>query len=152
MVDGCGCCSKEITSKNCPICDTPGLKVKYVTVKSLVVEEKASCVKEVDYFLCPNPKCEIVYFSPDDKTYFLKADLKVRVWLKDDGLDVPLCYCQEVTRRDILNALALEYPGDVKAVMERMGAGRGGNCLYRNPTGRCCHPALEEFIARQKGS
>lgn len=151
MANGCECCPQD-SQQACPVCGTPGLKVKHVTVKALVTGEKASKVKEVNYFLCPNKKCEIVYFSPDNKTYFLKTDLRVSVWLKDDGLDVPLCYCQGVTRKDILEALASGCPVDVKAVMECTGAGQGGNCLYQNPTGRCCHSALEEFIDQQKGS
>lgn len=144
----CGCtCCRTGTEHRCPECGAAGIQVKSVTVKNMVLPSKVSWVTEETYFLCPSPTCKVVYFSLTSQFYFGKEDIRVAVWLKDQGLDVPLCYCQKVTRRDILEALAGGCPPELKAVMEHTGAGRGGRCLTENPVGRCCHSILEEFIA-----
>ncbi|HBT47709.1 MAG TPA: hypothetical protein DEA73_07535 [Peptococcaceae bacterium] len=90
----------------------------------MLADEKASLVGDEAYFLCPTPSCDVVYYSPSGRS-FSRDEVKVAVWLKEEGPDVPLCYCRGVTRRQILQALERGCPPTPAAVMEFTGAGQG---------------------------
>jgi bacterioferritin-associated ferredoxin len=129
----------------CPIYGLEGKKVKFKTVKSLVKKE----VKKSDsYQICLNSKCEVVYFNNPESIYYTLSDLTVKVWFKDIfDENVPICYCSNLTRKEIKEAVVKGYMS-ITEIRNFTGKYITGNCLTENPTGRCCHRALNEEISK----
>lgn len=129
----------------CPICGLEGKKVKIKTVKSLVKKD----VRESDsYQICLNSKCEIVYFNNHKSIYYSLSDLNVKVWFKDvSDKNVPICYCSNLTRKEIREAVSKGYT-TITEIRNYTGKNITGNCLTENPTGRCCHQALNKEIEK----
>lgn len=140
------CCSANAAAnpcEACPACGYAGQRVGNVTVRSMVLEDRAGEVGEQDYRLCPNPTCEVVYFQHG--RVFLKSDLRVRVWFKETEEPLPICYCSNLTREQIVRAVEAGNT-TIDAVRKVTGATTTGKCLTKNPTGRCCHKVFQEVI------
>lgn len=128
----CRAPSGKEDSEICLRCGLHGKKVKNITVRSLVHENLVPEVGGADYTACSTPDCSLVYFSRDTGRHFTKEDVKVRVWFKETEDPIPVCYCQNVTERDILDEILLKgCPPSVSEVQKRTGVGRGGECLTK---------------------
>ena len=131
--------------KICPICGLEGKKVKFKTVKSLVKKEAR---KSNSYKICFNSKCGIVYFNNPESIYYSLLYLNVKVWFKDISHEnVPICYCSNLTRKEIKEAVVKGYT-TITEIRNYTDKNITGNCLTENPTGRCCHRALNEEISK----
>ncbi len=125
-------------TENCPVAQTASSRVQLRTVRSLVRGERRWQLQNVQYYFCNDSKCPVVYFSDEDVPYFRIEDLDVRVFVKDSGDDVPVCYCFEWTheriRKEIIetgrSTAAMEIARQVKAALCA--------CDVKNPKGRCC--------------
>lgn len=99
-----------------------------------------------DFCLCKNPSCQVVYYQAGTGKVFEVDSLKVKVWLKDQGDDVPLCYCHNVTRGQIKTA----WRNGAKTFAEiakTTGVSKDGcNCKVNNPSGKCCFAAIKQYI------
>jgi len=123
----------------CPECSTEGWRVLPLTVGAHVKEGLWSKIKG-DFYFCSLESCEVVYFN--EQTVFRKGELKTRVGVKEREEPKPVCYCNRVTEKMLLEAA--ENFGKEKAV-EITGAGKGKWCVVTNPSGRCCHWHLERL-------
>lgn len=141
------CCQMPVNESsimtNCPVCHLKGKRVPLITLKSLLKPTSLETINHEEcYAFCSNPSCEVVYFS-HSKT-FSKDMLKVRVYQKDEGLDVPVCYCFNWTRERIIEAMQdNERPTD--HIREQVQAGRCG-CEVNNPQGSCCLGNVAAFM------
>lgn len=137
------CCNTGDTNEkrdfNCPKCNNSGTKVETITPQSLLKDSfKKNIRLDKNYKFCKNEACEIVYFS-DDKTHFLKKDeLKVKVTLKDKGLDVNTCYCFNITRQNILDEIIETGNSTAVEIIKRKMKNPGCFCETSNPEGKCC--------------
>lgn len=147
------CCSSPSSNTSvatCPVCQQAGQAVPEITVRSLV---RPSCQEQVQaqqWWACLNHDCPAVYFTQASSPVFYQADLTVPVWWKDDGDEVPLCYCKNVTRRKIREAIHQAGKKSMKEVLAYTGA-FGNQCLTKNPLGRCCHNYLLAYIQKELG-
>lgn len=129
----------------CPQCGIKGKKVNIVTVKSLV---QRAVKQNASYQICLNSECDVAYFNSDGSIFYSKKDLKVAIWYKDLEDDkVPICYCSNLTRAEIREAVDKGYT-TASEIRKYTGKSITGNCLTKNPTGKCCHQALAKEIAR----
>jgi len=147
----CDCCKVSNVKKEsnlCPKCSAEGLFVPFKTVENLIIDElKKELQKELKYFICTNPTCDIVYFNTENA--YTKKNIKVPVWFKDGSLDVPICYCSNVTRREIIREVAVNKTSKtVEDIKKNTGAMKNPNCLLNNPLGKCCHKAIEDEIKK----
>lgn len=139
-----GCCGPESSAacpipqrevSTCPSCSTRAKSVATITVKNLV-RDHARVSADGSYWFCRAPECDVVYFS--ETAVFHKADVKVRVGLKEREDPIPLCYCfgydREDVRRDIEAKGACDIPDRIKAEVQ---AGFCA-CEVKNPAGTCC--------------
>lgn len=152
-----GCCdsSKKVnsTDKNfsCPVCDSKGANVGIETLKSLLLNDSKNTLRESEiYKYCKTPDCEVTYFCADKNHFFKANNLKVKATVKDNGLDVHVCYCFDYTRQSILDEInktgdtgALE---DIKAKMKSPGC----FCEISNPQGGCCLGNVTAWIKEAK--
>jgi hypothetical protein len=89
------------------------------------------------YRFCSSASCPIVYFSAEVDT-FATDDLKVPVFQKNPGQEVPVCYCFGWTRQRIQqNFEQQEQTSAIAAITAHIRAGRCG-CEVNNPQGSCC--------------
>ncbi|KYD23125.1 hypothetical protein B4135_0654 [Caldibacillus debilis] len=121
-----------------------------VTLKSLLKPAALAMLDpERDYAFCPNPSCETVYFASDGSLTFAVGDLKVPVFQKDSGMDVPVCYYFDWTRERIMEAVrhGVEPLAEIKVHVQ---AGRCG-CEVNNPQGSCCMGNVAAFMRQVNG-
>ena len=92
------------------------------------------------YRFCETPRCPVVYFAPEG-VRIERDEVRVAIHQKDNGWDVPLCYCFGYTRARLVEeretALAF-VSAEVKA--------RRCACDVKNPSGRCCLRDLRRFL------
>ncbi|ACO48245.1 putative iron-sulfur cluster-binding metallochaperone [Deinococcus deserti] len=135
-----GCCAPEpglSTLPICPTCGTTGRTVKLITLKALL---RPPALATLDpnriYRFCPNSGCEVVYFF--DLFVYVRADVKVPVFQKDQATDTPVCYCFGLTRGDLSAATQGGLPETISSTIQaHIKAGRCG-CEVNNPQGKCC--------------
>src|SRR5215471_16822591 len=92
------CCSNGPSAEvadskvSCPQCGGVGKPVSTLTLKHMVEPQFLETVDATGFLLCPSADCELVYFHPDG-VRLTKADVRVRVGLKETEHPVPICYC-----------------------------------------------------------
>jgi hypothetical protein len=98
--------------------------------------------KDVRYFFCDDPACEVVYFGDDDSV-ILKERLNTPVGVKEASNATLACYCFGVTKAE-----ALSDPGIREYVLNQTKHAQCA-CDIRNPSGRCC---LKDFPRPEKNN
>ncbi|MBM2841346.1 MAG: BFD-like (2Fe-2S) protein [Bacteroidetes bacterium] len=138
-------------SAECPMSHTLSRKVQHRTVKHMLKPEKTESLRRVQYYYCTDPSCDIVYFSNEDVPNFLKEDVIVKVFTKDQGDDVNVCYCFDWTRGRIKDEIA--QTGKSTASTQIAREIKAGNCAcdVKNPQGECClgdvNAAVKEIVS-----
>lgn len=130
----------------CPLCNSKGIEVKNITIKHLVIDEFVDEIKENTYFICMNEECNIVYFNPYLGTSYSNQQVRVPIWFKKDANPKYICYCNEVTEQQIINAVINNGAKDIKDIIRLTGAMKNGKCEINNPLGKCCSPFIQEAI------
>lgn len=141
------CCAVPSTSKVntllCPECHQRGKGVELITLKALLIPSALEMINSrSSYAFCSNHSCPVVYFS--DNQTFRKQDVKVRVFQKDDRLDVPVCYCFGWTRQRLGDAVQQQQQ-PIKYISEQVQANRCG-CEVNNPQGSCCLGNVSAYV------
>lgn len=135
------CCTpvaKPKAAASCPACGTEGKPVGPVTLRSLLQPHLRPQVRDEGYRFCASPGCALVYYSADGAQTFSRADLTVRVGVKETGAPRPLCYCfghsAESIREEWVQTGKSTAMASIKAEM-KAGTCR---CELTNPSGSCC--------------
>ncbi len=128
----CGVESLDITTAaRCPCCGNAGKRVRAETIRSIVREERIPEIAE-GYALCLSPDCNVVYFG---QGIILREDVKVKVWFKEKQGPVPVCYCKNVTDKEIIDHIASGCCKDIGDIQRHTGANTGKECVTKNPAG-----------------
>lgn len=128
----CGFNASDNTNALCPVCGTPGKKIRPETLKNLVQSNRLPGDPH-GYSLCLSPGCNVVYFG---QRIYYKDDVKVKVWFKEPDLNTPVCYCRNVTARDIFEHIAIKKCcHSLEDIQAHTGANTGKDCLTQNPAG-----------------
>lgn len=129
----------------CPVSGTKGKPVKAVTLRSLIQEGHQHRITEGRYRFCDAQGCDVVYFAEDGSHVFTKADLKVRVGLKEAESPRPICYCFNHTVEEIFSEIQrtgkTSVPDDIASRLNTEGC----DCVYTNPQGSCCLGVVNAF-------
>lgn len=125
-------------------CGAEGWRVKRITAGNHLNPEYWHLISDNLHF-CPNPECEVVYF--DEALTFTVREVKTKVFFKEKGSPRPLCYCNQVTEEDVIEAIK-RGARSVKEVEEMTGIGNGGYCIVTNPSGRYCRHYYVKFVER----
>lgn len=138
------CCAVNNTKSEAPavmLCPASGTRSKQVdtlTVKSLV-RHLPFGAPPTQYYFCAAAGCDVVYFPLDPAApTFRRADLWVRVGVKELEDSSLVCYCFGVTRKDIQDEI--QRTGK-SSMAERIKAEvKAGHCACetKNPSGKCC--------------
>ncbi|MGQ9873055.1 putative iron-sulfur cluster-binding metallochaperone [Leptodesmis sp.] len=132
---------------NCPHDRSQGKPVKVLILKSLLVPQSLERLNpQVDYQFCSSANCPVVYFSAAGDV-FTTDDLKVPVFQKDPGQEVPVCYCFGWTRQRIQQDLEQQgQTSAIAAITAHIKAGRCG-CEVNNPQGSCCLKNVRDYVS-----
>jgi len=137
------CCSAKDTSNAptaaaCPGNGARSKQVDLLTVHSLV-RQLPLRMPNTQYYFCEAQDCDVVYFGMDSQApVFRRADLSVRVGVKEKADPIPVCYCFGFTRGDIHDEIA---ETGRSTIAQRISAEvKAGNCAceVKNPSGKCC--------------
>ncbi|WP_239614654.1 putative iron-sulfur cluster-binding metallochaperone [Cohnella mopanensis] len=137
--------TKEVAITECPSCNEEGKTVQLITIKSLLIASALEIIEpENSYVFCSNAACSIVYFSGNHSQTFMENDLKVPVYPKNQGADVPVCYCFNWTRERLIHSIGTNQ-GPSHQIKVHVQAGRCG-CEVNNPQGTCCLGNVNAFL------
>jgi len=143
-----GCCNLKIENTKrflrCKECGKLGKPVKITTLEHLLIQEKIASIEDARYFFCSTPDCNVVYFS--ENVNFYKADLKVRVGLKEAEDPIPVCYCFNYTKKMILDDLIQNEHSTIKERIVKEAKMGNCQCGIKNPEGSCCLANIAKII------
>lgn len=136
------CCNHHREVITCPVCEKKAVLVPLETVKSLTKKEN---LKE-DYYLCTNPKCQVVYFN--QQKVFYQKDITTKVWYKNKMEDFIVCYCHNIKLLDIIKAVNdLNGSSQQEEILKYLKKDiKQKDCLHKNPTGSSCQRLLDNAI------
>lgn len=134
------CCSnsnnKEPKRVECPKCNQFGGEVQILTLENQI---QASFKKHISaiskYYFCQTPTCEIVYHGANFD--FTKDHLIERVTIKDNDLNVKVCYCFNFTRADLIEDIESKCSNLVNKIKFKI-KNEKCFCEKTNPEGICC--------------
>lgn len=124
--------ARDELTKRCPICGEQGKKIRVATLQNII---KDDCIPPTleGYYLCLSNQCEVIYFG---QKIFNKDDINVKVWYKEKDYSIPVCYCKNVTKEDIIEHIAIRGCClDLNDIQKHTGATTGKECLTKNPAG-----------------
>lgn len=61
-----------------------------------------------------------------------------------------ICYCNKVTKQDIITAMKEKGATTVEEVIKITGAMVNSNCKVNNPKGTCCYPDIVQVFNQNK--
>ena len=136
----CGGASGETRkdSKKCPDCGEKGQPVSADTARHLVREERIAQLDRKDLLFCKTPTCSMVYYNSDGGLSFRKDDIRVRVGLKETEDPVWVCYCFDVSERQIREEIERTGKSTVSESIRIEVEAGNCDCEIQNPSGRCC--------------
>jgi bacterioferritin-associated ferredoxin len=137
-----------INGKLCPVCGQAGLSVDKITVQHLVQQSCNQQVESDRYRICMKEDCNVVYYGVDINEVYLKEQVSVPIWFKQDANPKYACYCSKVTEADVIDAVVNHNARTVKDVNHITGAMKNANCKMNNPLGICCHHVIKDAIAK----
>lgn len=120
--------------KVCVKCGTPAIIVNKEAVEQNIKKE-ITFAKSDKLYACPNSDCKTVYFS--NKITVATDELVDSIFFKDSSDNVPICYCSNLTRGEIKNAVK-NGCRTISEVQEFTSKNITGNCKEKNPLGQCC--------------
>jgi hypothetical protein len=121
----------------CTATGASGRRVSATTLTRLLREEVLPRIAGREWYFCPDPDCNVVYFTADGETLPMDA-LTVRVGVKESGPPRPLCYCFGYDFEDVEREAATSEESAIAAAITekcRQGLDR---CEETNPQGSCC--------------
>ena len=135
------CCSFNKESEQhpkrhvCPKNGKPYLEVPYGTVLHHIKKPWELALKEMPYYFCDDPLCNVVYFGLDDST-IKKNQLRTQVGIKETSEDALICYCFGVSKTEA------KTNDQAKVFVIEQTKNSTCSCTTHNPSGRCC---LKDF-------
>jgi len=136
------CCSTENTKEKnqvtvCPNCKNKGKAVELMTIKSLLVQDAMKrLIPSPNYYFCRTFDCPIVYFN--DSISFIKDELIVPVFQKENSNSTPVCYCFGFNKENIIDDVAKNGKSTIREEVTQYVKDNKCGCEFRNPQGDCC--------------
>ncbi len=134
------------TSLHCPDSGSESGQVWIEAVRNMLTHTEISLPDDQIFYYCSDAECPTVYFTETDEFKFTTSDLKAKVYDKDPGKDVNICYCFSINRKQILDEIDTNGDsGKAQFIADRINT-EGCKCEILNPSGRCCLGEVQSFI------
>ena len=152
--EGVCCLVSDVTdappTADCPESGTASRKIQGRTIEHLLKPDRVDEIADTQYYYCADSDCPVVYFTGDDERSFTTEDLNVKVFAKDPGGDVNVCYCYDWTRDRIKNELAeTGHSTALREIAEKVRA-KLCECDIKNPKGTCCVGDVIQVVREAK--
>ena len=119
----------------CPTCKEKGKKVDRSVL--LYHIDDISKIKDKEYFVCKNSKCETVYFNLS--SLFTCKELNKEIGVKEfSSSEALVCYCFNHKKGDV-DKFTLD---EIETKMKEVGC----KCEVRNPYAGCCMSGIKKFL------
>lgn len=154
--------AKRVT---CPSCQKKAKWASTVTLGALLDDEFAQQFKmdghsccdsnrqgcspvkgDTGWRFCDSTDCDVVYFSEEGDTRFVKSQLRVPVGIKETDGDRPLCYCFGHSVASIKEELHAKGSSDALEDIRQKMKDPGCRCETENPSGSCCLGSVAKGI------
>lgn len=132
-------------------CANCGRASRLVTRKTMLLMLKSEMfdrVGESEYRFCPDPECNVVYFTENGKRNFTTEDLRVRVGLKERTDPIPLCYCFGFDESDVREEIERTGRTSIPQRIAELLKQKMCACPARNPSGACCLGEVTKTVRR----
>jgi len=129
----------------CPKCGLPAVEVNVKAVRFNIIEAQQALINVKNkWSVCINPACDCSNFSKTRE--FSTANLNVSLFFKDNSDNVPICYCSNLTRGEIKEAVknGCKSIDDVQNYTKKDITGM---CEERNPLSKCCRNVFLKTIS-----
>jgi hypothetical protein len=137
---------QSAASTICGACAIKGRKVENITVEHILKLGYKEQITDTQYYFCKTPSCDVVYFSNETQQYFIKEDLRVRVWLKEMEDTIPICYCFDHSAASVRDEIARTGRSTVvPSITAEIDAGNC-SCEVKNPSGHCCLGEVSKLV------
>ena len=131
----------------CPQCDSNGILVRDLTVKSLLKSEAKEQIRDTAYYLCSNSECDISYYGTGKNNRFKTEDVNVPIWFKDDANPIIACYCNKISKDEVISTVKETGLDEMNAIIKHLRGKIKCVCSVKNPTGTCCDDFFNELIS-----
>lgn len=131
--------------ETCFQCGNKGKPVELITLKGLLKPEAMRQLEpSVSYRFCQNKNCSTVYFNGNHS--FMKDDVLVPIFQKEEGEKTSVCYCFGYTREKIVDEIQKTGGSTaIQAITQQIKAKRCA-CEFRNPQGSCCLGNVKQVL------
>jgi hypothetical protein len=109
-----------------------------------------STLKDTTYHFCATPTCDVVYFSVEPTQTYSKADIRVRVGLKETEDSVQVCYCFDYTERMIAEEIDRTGTTLIPERIRQEVQADTCECETKNPQGTCCLGNIGRAVKKAK--
>lgn len=130
------------------MCNGETQEVKSITVKYFVYDSYVDEIQNGKYHICLNENCDVIYFNSDKNLVFKKDSIKMPIWFKKDADPKYICYCNQVTEKQIIDAILNKDAKNMKDIIRITGAMKNGKCETKNPLGKCCGAIIQKSISK----
>lgn len=130
----------------CPKCNMYSEIVNSSVVKHFVLDGFKDSVNNEDYYICLDKDCHVAYFNGANDQIFTIADIKTPIYFKKQANPKYICYCNNVTEKEIIDSVLTQGAKNMKDIIRITGAMKNANCEVNNPLGKCCSPIIKETI------
>ena len=136
----------EIKKEACPICKQPMENVPNTVLRSNVIPEVYKKLDtEAEYQMCINPTCEGAYAS-GGKTVVKATEVKRELYFKDSSTRKIICYCNNVDRAQVTDAVKNHSLKSWEDVMGHYRSKVQEKCEFLHPLGTCCREEFSQFV------
>jgi hypothetical protein len=104
---------------------------------------------DTPHYFCSTASCDVVYFSLSAQIY-KKADVRVRIGLKETEDPVPICYCFEFTEQMIVEEVDRTGTTLIPERIRQEVQADNCECETKNPQGTCCLGNVSRFFKKAK--
>lgn len=131
------------TASICPGCGGRGRPVELTTIQAQVAISLRELARD-GYHFCAAPGCAVVYFTAAAPP-ITHEQLRERVFQKEPGGDVFICYCFRYSVEMIQRSSSAQRAAILNDVVEGTRHGQCA-CEIRNPQGACCLANLRRLL------
>ena len=145
------CCSTEKrTTAQCPVCNQKAKSVGRITLEHLLIDEIIPTLQDTTYYFCATLTCDVVYFSAEHAQIYKKADVRVRVGLKETLDPIPVCYCFDYTEQMIAEEINRTGTTLIPERIRQEVQADTCECETKNPQGTCCLGNVGRAVKKAK--
>ena len=130
----------------CPKCGEKGVRVKSGTVRYLLDDEHRIAVTDKIYGLCLTPDCAVSWYAQGGSHFFTTDQTATPIWTKADVDPIMACYCNEITKNMVFDAVKTNGLNDMQDIIEHYRGKMKSMCAVKNPMGKCCSESFNTMI------